>query len=43
MRPIFQGWNNYSQLSLLFPNPSLIFKENLNRQRMALKLPREIL
>jgi hypothetical protein len=28
---------------ILFPNPSLIFKENLNRQRMALKPPREIL
>jgi hypothetical protein len=28
---------------ILFPNPSLIFKENLNRQRVALKPPREIL
>jgi hypothetical protein len=25
---------------ILFPNPSLIFKENLNRQKMALKPPR---
>jgi hypothetical protein len=28
---------------ILFPNPSLVFKKNLNRQRMALKPPREIL
>jgi hypothetical protein len=28
---------------ILFPNPSLIFKENLNRKRVALKPPREIL
>jgi hypothetical protein len=28
---------------ILFPNPSLIFKANLNRQRVVLKLPREIL
>jgi hypothetical protein len=35
----FQGWNNYSELSFLFPNPSLIFKENLNRQRGASNPP----
>jgi hypothetical protein len=28
---------------ILFPNPSLIFEKNLNRQRVALKPPREIL
>jgi hypothetical protein len=39
MRPIFQGWNNYSQLSFYFPILP-IFKENLNRQGMALKPPR---
>jgi hypothetical protein len=27
---------------ILFPNLSLIFEENLNRQRVALKPPREI-
>jgi hypothetical protein len=28
---------------ILFPNPSLIFEENLSRKRVALKPPREIL
>jgi Pyruvate/2-oxoacid:ferredoxin oxidoreductase gamma subunit len=32
-----------SHTLILFPNPSLIFEENLNRQRMALKPPKEIL
>jgi hypothetical protein len=46
VRPIFRGWNNYSQLSLYFP----IFpwysnkqKKNLHRQRVALNSPKEIL
>jgi hypothetical protein len=37
------SFSNDSASYIKFSNPSLIFKENLNRQRMALKSPREIL
>jgi hypothetical protein len=45
MRPIFQGWNNYSQLSFYFPILPWYSKKkkNLNRQRVALKPSKEIL
>jgi hypothetical protein len=42
-RPIFQGWNNYSQLSFYFPILPWHSKKTYNRQGMALKPPREIL
>jgi hypothetical protein len=43
MRPTFQGWNNLFSTLILLPNPSLIFEENLTRQGLAFRLPREIL